>query len=169
MPLSSSVLKAGVVKVVALFGVFYSMQCFTLFITILLRNIMPPSSSWTTDSHTMFPTHHPQTINRWFYFNSHTQDWTANVMCCGLQKPLSKWSVAIQSGYSCGPVWATLVRLSCKLSVGQGDGAWKPKYLTKWAQSETTVEKIMHRNETINCIITNSWFVIASASYNATF
>jgi len=132
MPLSSSVLKAVVVKVEVLFGVlFYSMQCFTLFITMLLRNIRPPSSSWTTDSHTMSLTHHPQTINRWLYFKSHIQDWTANVLCCGLQKSLSKWSMATQSGYSCGPVWATLVRLFCKLSVSQGNDAWKLTYLCK--------------------------------------
>jgi hypothetical protein len=142
MPLSSSVLKAIVVKVVVLFGVlFYNLQCFTLFITMLLRNILSPSSSWTTDSHTMSPTHHPQTINRWLYFKSHIQDWIANVLCCGLQKSLSKRSVAKQSGYSCGPVWATLVRLFCKLSVSQGNGAWKLTYLTKWAWSESTVEK----------------------------
>jgi len=75
MLLSSSVLKAVVVKEVVLVGVlFYTMQCFTLFITMLLRNILPPSSSWTTDRHTMSLTHHPQTINRQLYFKSHIQD-----------------------------------------------------------------------------------------------
>jgi hypothetical protein len=69
--------------------------------------------------------HYPHTINRWLYFKSHIQDWTANVLCCGLQTPLSGLR---QHWYSCIPVWAVLVRLLCILSTSQGDGAWKLMY-----------------------------------------